>query len=149
MKRCSKCEETKPLSDFYKGKYECKTCWGERTRAWRAANAEAYGESNRRYRESHREKFRHHSAAYIRRHRDEVTERMRQIKEDKSAAAFAWRLVELAVRKGRLVRPSGCTRCGEVGPVHGHHEDYERPLDVDWLCSPCHKARHKELGETA
>ena len=32
--------------------------------------------------------------------------------------------------------------------VHAHHEDYDYPLDVIWLCPIHHKARHKELAAT-
>ena len=34
--------------------------------------------------------------------------------------------------------------CGESRP-HGHHENYDKPLDVIWLCPLCHKRRHKEM----
>jgi ribosomal protein S27AE len=37
-----------------------------------------------------------------------------------------------------------CIRCGEAKSV-AHHEDYDKPLEVMWLCQPCHKQRHKEL----
>lgn len=31
-------------------------------------------------------------------------------------------------------------------PVHAHHEDYSRPLDVVWLCRCCHARRHFQLN---
>jgi ribosomal protein S27AE len=38
-----------------------------------------------------------------------------------------------------------CERCG-VETSLKHHDDYERPLDVMWLCGKHHHERHKELG---
>jgi hypothetical protein len=50
-----------------------------------------------------------------------------------------------ALRDGKLVKEP-CKRCGAI-KVHGHHEDYTKPLDVTWLCAVHHKERHKELGD--
>ena len=55
-------------------------------------------------------------------------------------------LVSNAVRDGRLKKPSQCQWCGSESRIHGHHDDYSKPLDVIWLCAPCHKLRHKELA---
>lgn len=44
-----------------------------------------------------------------------------------------------------LKRSNKCSRCGLVGRIHGHHEDYSKPLEVVWLCPQCHKDRHKEM----
>lgn len=41
--------------------------------------------------------------------------------------------------KDLIVQP--CEICGSV-EVHKHHEDYSRPLDVRWLCVPCHSEIH-------
>lgn len=30
-----------------------------------------------------------------------------------------------------------------------YHEDHERPMDVVWLCQPCHAARHREIRGAA
>ena len=62
--------------------------------------------------------------------------------------ALAHRLVNLAVRLGELIRPDHCERCGDretKRALDGHHEDYSRPLDVVWLCTPRHRRRHLEL----
>lgn len=48
--------------------------------------------------------------------------------------------VRRAVRSGRLVRPTSCERCGGGGPTEAAHRDYGRPLDVTWLCRPCHRS---------
>jgi hypothetical protein len=44
-----------------------------------------------------------------------------------------------AVRRGALPRPNSCASCGAKGRVEGHHIDYSRPLDVEWLCPKCHR----------
>lgn len=47
-----------------------------------------------------------------------------------------------AVARGELARPSACERCGEPRRLDGHHTDYSRPLDVEWLCRACHRKEH-------
>lgn len=39
-----------------------------------------------------------------------------------------------------------CNRCNEEKPflkLEAHHCDYSLPLEVLWLCMPCHKEWHK------
>lgn len=55
---------------------------------------------------------------------------------------MAHEAVQKAVKRGDLVRSDVCDCCGERARVQGHHADYERPLDVRWLCSRCHKNIH-------
>lgn len=52
--------------------------------------------------------------------------------------------VRYALKKGVLVRMP-CEICGEA-KTQGHHQDYNRPLEVNWLCGSCHKDVH--LGVT-
>jgi hypothetical protein len=57
------------------------------------------------------------------------------------------RITRLAIEKGRLVRPERCQNCGEIprpradgkAAVQCHHPDYSDPMNVEWLCSPCHR----------
>ena len=53
-------------------------------------------------------------------------------------------LVNEAVRGGGLRRPEVCESCWlpDRRLLHGHHEDYSRPLDVIWLCAKCHSRLH-------
>ena len=59
-------------------------------------------------------------------------------KEEKSR-----RDLTLAIESGMVVRPDRCQFCGASCVPHGHHADYERPLDVCWLCSSCHSMAHR------
>lgn len=56
----------------------------------------------------------------------------------------ARRLLRNALRRGEVVKLP-CVKCG-VTRVHGHHEDYDKPLDVIWLCSKHHADRHREIA---
>lgn len=60
--------------------------------------------------------------------------------------------VRRALKKGVLVRQP-CQHCGSER-VEAHHEDYDKPLDVMWLCPSCHQkhhyssaCRHRQLAE--
>lgn len=44
-------------------------------------------------------------------------------------------------RRGKLTVRS-CERCGSNENIEMHHRDYDKPLDVEWLCRKCHKAHH-------
>lgn len=47
-----------------------------------------------------------------------------------------------AIRMGKVERGTTCERCGAEGRCDGHHHDYTKPLDVEWLCRSCHRAHH-------
>ena len=53
-------------------------------------------------------------------------------------------LVKYALTAGLLTRPEVCEDCGRhVASLHGHHENYENPLVINWLCQSCHSERHQ------
>lgn len=45
-------------------------------------------------------------------------------------------IVEYAIRSGRLIRKP-CEICGSE-PSEAHHDDYDKPLEVRWLCRSHH-----------
>lgn len=55
--------------------------------------------------------------------------------------ANAHYILNYNVRKGRVIKPTVCSSCGTKGPLDAHHEDYSKPLEVIWLCRPCHKEK--------
>lgn len=69
-----------------------------------------------------------------------------------SARDEAHRQTRKALRVGELVRPEHCSKCGardrkldgasKYHTIHGHHDDYAKPLDVRWLCAECHRSFH-------
>lgn len=62
----------------------------------------------------------------------------RPVSEDRKRKARI--LANLAEQYGFLV-PRPCEHCGSRAD-HKHHEDYDRPLDIVWLCRRCHIRLH-------
>lgn len=58
-------------------------------------------------------------------------------------ATWAHQCLRSALRRG-LVIQQPCKVCGDPN-TEAHHPDYDRPMDVDWLCRPHHKAEHRRL----
>jgi len=56
----------------------------------------------------------------------------------------AQNLVYIAVRDGRLVRPERCSKCrSKRGTIEASHDDYSKPLQIEWLCASCHHKKDK------
>jgi hypothetical protein len=60
-------------------------------------------------------------------------------------------MVETAIDKKTLVRPMKCQKCGVSGQmkdgrsmIQAHHDDYNKPLEIKWLCQSCHHEWHKK-----
>jgi|TARA_Y100000310_G_scaffold92587_1_gene90239 hypothetical protein len=53
----------------------------------------------------------------------------------------ARQLLQRAVATGKITKPAICSDCENEFPkkrIHGHHRDYNKPYDVQWLCRECH-----------
>lgn len=54
--------------------------------------------------------------------------------------------VKQAVTSGRLIKPPTCSNCLEEAKlIHAHHDDYDKPLNIIWLCVDCHVDRHTDI----
>lgn len=138
MKNCFKCNTVKPLTEFYKHNAmadgflnKCKSCTKKDATKHRNNNLEKVREYDR-----------------IRGKNPDRAKTMFAIskawRQEDARRSKCHKAVAKAIRSGNLVRQN-CERCGNENSL-AHHEDYDKPLMVNWLCQPCHKQRHKELN---
>lgn len=66
----------------------------------------------------------------------------RKHREKTKARKKAHKKVENAIKFGNLVRQP-CNVCGSVDS-HAHHEDYNKPMEIIWLCPQHHKDQHSQ-----
>lgn len=76
-------------------------------------------------------------AAYMRANRP----RHSDLPEEQRRRANARSYANVYKRRGKLV-PEPCKRCGG-DDAEMHHHDYSQPLEVEWLCRPCHLTEHR------
>lgn len=87
------------------------------------------------YRKNKREERRQEKRLYYIKHRDEILERMRKWRINNPLKVKAHTELNEAIRKG-IIHRQPCEICGNL-KTHAHHEDYNKPLEVRWLC-PLH-----------
>ena len=121
LKTCFKCGLEKLITDFYAHPAmtdghlnKCKVCAREDARLNYKKNVEYYRIYDRK------RGFRAYDIQKIR----------------------ARRAVRDALARGELVR--GVCEIGVncYGRIEAHHDDYTKPLNVAWLCRPCHLDLH-------
>lgn len=133
----------------------------EKLRKWREKNPSKNNEYAKTYRENNWELIKARNSTKenkeklkiaIKKWQDENKERFYQVqsewKKKNRIKTNAHALVSKYVKKGKLKRPKRCQKCKtDKGKIEGHHENYEKPLEVRWLCFECHKKEHLMLNQ--
>lgn len=121
---CKKCGENKTGSTFPANSYgrrspSCNDCHNAYLKKWRntPGGREGTNRSAAKQRAAHRANRKH----YLR-----------------SVWSFHTNL-----KSGKIKKQDSCSICHSKTRVEGHHDDYNRPLCVRWLCKKCHTDWHK------
>jgi len=132
MKKCSKCKKEKELKDFRKRgsgyRNDCKECekvyqelirekHPKRNKEWRTKNKEKYQETKRNYYKYNLEEQKKHKCR---------------------------RKTQTLIKNGKI-EIDLCSKCKEIAEIH--HNDYDNPYDITWLCQEHHKELHIKINE--
>lgn len=112
-------------------KTRCKDCYHLKYREWYLNNRAHV----LKYKKDHIAKLRKENPGLLKRWSNQ------EMSRNKSHIVARGKLLS-SVYYGKIIRPKLCPICGDHDLVHGHHEDYSKPLEVDWCCRSCHDQIH-------
>lgn len=145
LKTCYRCCRELPLSDFYKHNgmadghlNKCKECCKKESKTNRKDNIEYY----RKY-DTERAKLPHRVEAAKEYRLTEAGKRTVYKSTKNYRAKNPERRALYAFCERNIKRQSVCSDCGSSVLVEMHHDDYNKPLEVRWLCRRCHREWHK------
>lgn len=145
-KLCLECSLKLSRKSFHKNAlmkdglhYYCKKCTSTVQKKWRdTSKAYANYLPKRRKRLSEKRKDGRYKARDLRNSRNS---RLRY--PDRVAARQA---AANAIRRGDIIKPKSCSACNKKTvsrKLHGHHHNgYDKPLDIVWICTVCHSKEH-------
>jgi len=127
IRKCYICGQTKDILLFEKDKskpfgrrYRCKSCGNKR-------NREKYNaEYQRNYRIKNREK---------------INKQCSEWRKRNTIKTRAHAKIRLALIRGKIHREP-CIKCG-LPNASAYHTDYNKPLEVIWLCEIHHREIHR------
>lgn len=138
MKTCFKCGIEKPLFDFYKHK---KMADGHLNKCKECAKSDVH---QHRHGKGRKKVLAYDKARSSRPDRVELRKRVNADWVAKYPMRRAAHMaLQSAIRSGLVQKWPACAvpDCCSTRPV-AHHPDYDRPLDVVWLCQAHHKQAH-------
>lgn len=135
QKICFKCGAEKPLLEFYRHKQmadghfnKCKDCARKDSTKRRWKKIDEVREYDRK------------------RGSRQYRGCLKEWREKYPKKYFAHNCINNAVRHGHM-KPSPCCICGTKENIVGHHDDYDRPYEVRWMCQAHHSQWHRDNGE--
>ena len=136
---CKRCEIDKPVEDYYRNKPSkggrlliCKVCVSDKRKP--------ADKAKRDYKNAIYSKWRKVNKDRIKKYKHTWKSKNRQ-------KSRAQNKVYRALKSGELVK-GACEVCCTKEGIHGHHDDYTKPLKVRWLCPLHHTATHREKEPT-
>lgn len=65
-------------------------------------------------------------------------------RKDNPKKAAVHTFVLWAIRVGVMQKATKCQGCLKECKLQAHHHDYDKPMDVIWLCTVCHGEKHRK-----
>ena len=137
MKKCTECQIEKEESEFHKdrSRYDgldsrCKECKKIRNRWYRLKHEKYFKDYRRNNYEKYKDTFRSSFKDWYYRNKNKTK---------------SHHILNYAIFKNEIERKP-CAIC-KKSDAHAHHDDYSKPLAVDWLCRDCHGLWHQLLNE--
>lgn len=153
-KVCFKCNVLQPLTEFYKHSQmadghlnKCKSCAKKDVSENYLKNSDYYREYDRQRNKLPYRIEMHYKYSQTDAGKEAARKAKNKWAENNVIKRSATLIIQNAVRSGKIIKPINCESCNnESFRLHGHHDDYNYPLIVRWLCSKCHSKWHKENG---
>lgn len=123
--KCAKCKTEASEEDLIKTSKSHRRDGSVKQIYWcRPCNAERF----KRYYHNNKERVRAIIYKSIEKHKE----------KQKAREMLNWH-----VNSGKVKKPDTCENCNVKDIIQGHHPDYSKPLEVMWLCTPCHSRQHR------
>lgn len=157
MKRCTKCQQDKPISAYSPEKLGkdglrsvCKVCSGAQTKISRAKdpNYKAKDREVHNAKYGNNPEFREATIKRVREYR-QANQKILTSKQNQRAKEhnYAHQVVYQAVKSGKLLHISTqiCIKCNQPAEHYHHHNGYDKAhvLDVIPLCRKHHEEIHR------
>lgn len=140
----------KKQSKKYRREYylKNKNKQNEQSRIWRILNKDKmamyslnwYHKQNKEY----KNKCKNSKNEWRKSNRELYNKQSREWQQKHPLQCKAKGKVRDAIKYGKLIK-KGCEVCGNK-KTEAHHQDYNKPLEVVWLCKKCHCELHKFLN---
>ena len=145
MKICKKCLIKRNDEDFYKwykksgrsgSRTSCKSCDSLINKNYRQHHKKVLIEKRRKRTGAQPKKI---CTDPIKMYKNAQVYRSIKKHPEKMAARI---LLNSHVKCGKVIKPEACEMCHEKKKIEAHHEDYSKPLEVQWVCKGCHTMIH-------
>jgi hypothetical protein len=132
---CKYCEEEKPSEAFRKHSRKCRPCQAAYSDKWRKQNPEKAKASREHFLATHVEQQRRYK-------HQRYLEGKEQWRKKHPREYSAGKKARRARNKGIIQQGKHCEVCKREGYLVMHHEDYAKPLNINWVCQSCHRKIH-------
>jgi len=137
-KKCTKCHIKKKITEFYKDKSSTDICRPECKKCHILETLTRLDDPKRR------KKYNALRREYEKRPDVRKRNKIRNSGTVETIKRNARAIVNSAVLAGLLFKRTCEARNCKIKKVHGHHDDYKKPLSVIWYCSKHHGAWHRK-----
>ena len=149
MKKCYGCKTVKERNAFakHKGKLDglqtrCRECAKKYSELYRVKNKEKVKANSDLWYQNNKERKKESTCRWRKANPEKVKAISAKQVKNSPEKVSARNELHKAMLRGVITKPLCCSECWATGIIHGHHPDYDKPLEVVWLCPQCHSDLH-------